>query len=286
MVDHSLTRMAQGGLCDQLGGGFFRYCIDSNWMIPHFEKMLYDNAQLIPLYAQRALIKKDDLFRNTALAAVAWVLREMRAPQGGFYASLNADSEGVEGKYYYWDRDEVRQALTFLEYSAIAGYFGLNKSPNFEGHWHLYIAERDESVHAEWLPGVKQKLLAVRENRIHPSCDKKILTSWNALMIKALVIASMALARPDFADAAQAALDFIIENSWQNQRLLAVWTEGHAHLPAYLDDYAFLLDALLEFLQIRWHDEYFQWAIILADQMLNYFYDDENGGFFYTADRS
>ncbi len=283
MLDHSLTRMAQGGLCDQLGGGFFRYCIDSNWMIPHFEKMLYDNAQLIPLYARRALIKNDDLFRNTALAAIDWVLREMRSPQGGFYATLNADSEGVEGKYYYWDRDEVRQALTFLEYSAIAGYFGLNKSPNFEGHWHLYIAERDESVHAEWLPGVKQKLLAVRENRIHPSCDKKILTGWNALMIKALVIASMALARPDFADAAQAALDFIIENSWQNQRLLAVWTEGRAHLPAYLDDYAFLLDALLEFLQIRWFDEYFQWAITLADQMLNYFYDGENGGFFYTA---
>lgn len=283
MCDHALTHMAQGGFFDQLGGGCFRYCIDVNWMIPHFEKMLYDNAQLIPLYAHLYLIKKDNLLKDTAIAAAEWALREMRAPQGGFYASLNADSEGVEGKYYYWDREQVRQTLSPIEYSGVAGYFGLNKPPNFEGHWHLYIAERDESIHAEWLAPAKKKLLAAREKRIHPSCDKKILTSWNALMIKGLTQAAMVFSRGDFADAAQTALDFIIENLWQDQRLLAVWTDGHAHLPAYLDDYAFLLQALLEFLQIRWRNEYLQWAIALADQMLDLFYDTEDGGFFYTA---
>lgn len=283
MVTHSLTRMAQGGFCDQLGGGFFRYCVDSHWMIPHFEKMLYDNAQLILLYAEITLFGDDKLFKEAAQTAADWALREMRAPQGGFYTSLNADSEGVEGKYYYWDRDDVRRVLTPLEYSAVAGYFGLNQPPNFDGHWHLFIAEQDASIHAPWLAASEKKLLAARRQRTAPSCDKKILTSWNALMIKALARVAMIFAREDFADAAQAALDCIIQNSWQNQRLSAVWTDGGAHVPAYLDDYAFLLDALLEFLQVRWKDEYWQWALQLADQLLDYFYDPPNGGFFYTA---
>jgi len=283
MLDYALTRMAQGGFTDQLGGGFFRYCIDANWMIPHFEKMLYDQAQLIPIYAIFSRIKNDSLLKDTALAALNWVMRDLRSPEGGFYATLNADSEGIEGKYYYWDRDEVRQVLTPLEYSAVAGYFGLNQPPNFEGHWHLWIAEKDASIHSEWLETAKAKLLAARTQRVAPSCDKKVLTGWNALMIKALVKSSQIFSRADFTEAAQTALNFISDHLWKDQRLLAVWTDGRAQLPAYLDDYAFLLDALLAFLQVRWRDDYFQWAIALADQLLAYFYDQENGGFFYTA---
>lgn len=283
MLMHSLTHMAQGGLYDQLGGGFFRYCIDSHWMIPHFEKMLYDNAQLMSIYAQCSLIKKNELFKKIVIETADWVAREMRSVQGGFYASLNADSEGIEGKYYYWDRNEIRKILSPLEYSAVSAYWGLNKLPNFEGHWHLFIAEQDESLYAEWLLAAKNKLLAAREKRVHPSCDKKIITSWNALMIKALTRSAMVFARADFAEAAQSALDCVIEHLWKHERLLTVYTDGKAHLRAYLDDYAFLLEALLDFLQIRWRDEYFQWALVLANQMLDYFYDAEKGGFFYTA---
>ncbi len=208
----------------------------------------------------------------------------MRSPHGGFYASLNADSEQIEGKYYYWDRDEIRQVLTGLEYSAVADYFGLNKPPNFEGHWHLFIAEQDKSITGEWLATAKKKLLAARDKRVRPSCDKKILTSWNALMIKALTKTAAIFSRDDLVKVAQTTLDFIFENLWKQQRLLAVYSGDTAHLPAYLDDYAFLLDALLDFLQVRWNEVYFQWARELADQLLDHFYDKEQGGFFYTAD--
>lgn len=284
MLSHSLIRMAQGGFCDQLGGGFFRYTVDGNWMIPHFEKMLYDNAQLIPLYAILSVLNQDTWLQSVALAAVAWAVREMRDPDGGFYATLNADSEGIEGKYYYWERDEIRKILTRLEYSAVVDYFGLNQPPNFEGHWHLFIATQDESIHGEWLAIAKEKLLAAREQRVHPSCDKKILTSWNALMIKGLVKTARLFSKTDLLTTAQTTLEFIRQNLWQNNRLLAVYSGGHAHLSAYLDDYVFLLDAILEYLQWQWRSEYFQWAQTLAEHILQHFYDADGGGFFYTAD--
>jgi len=283
MLAQALTKMAQGGLYDQLGGGFFRYSVDSHWLIPHFEKMLYDNAQLISVYAEFFLLTKENLFKKIVTETIQWALREMRSPEGGFYSSLNADSEGIEGKYYYWDRDELRQILTPFEYSAIVDYFGLKRPPNFEGHWHLYIAHDDKTIHEEWIAAAKKKLFAARDQRIRPSCDKKIITSWNALLIKALVKSAMIFDREDWADMAQQAINFVIENLWQNQRLLAVSTHGQSRIPAYLDDYAFLLAALLDFLQIRWSQEYLQWAQVLADQLLKYFYDAENGGFFYTA---
>ncbi len=281
-VEFSLTRMAQGGLQDQLGGGFFRYCVDSNWMIPHFEKMLYDNAQLIEIYAQMSLIKENSFFKETALAALSWVLREMHSTQGGFFSSLNADSEGVEGKYYYWDREEIRQILTHLEYTAILDYFALNKPPNFEGHWHLYIAEQDKMLYSQGLTSAKQKLLSVRQKRVHPSCDRKILTSWNALMIKAMATVAQTLDRSDMVKTAEDLLDFIKNNQWVNQRLLAVFAESRAHTTGLLDDYAFLFQAILQFLQVRWRNDFWQWAIELAEQLLKYFYDENNGGFYFT----
>lgn len=282
MVEFSLTRMAQGGLQDHLGGGFFRYCIDSNWMIPHFEKMLYDNAQLIGVYAQLGLLKGIPLFKDTALAILEWALREMYSPEGGFYSSLNADSEGVEGKYYFWDRDEVRQILTHLEYTAIADYFGLSKPPNFEGHWHLYIADQDHAIYSQGLVSAKNKLLKARNHRVRPSLDKKILTSWNALLIKAMSIAAAVLQQKDFMEAAESTLNFIKQHLWVNNRLLAVYADHQAYSQGLLDDYAFLLEALLKFLQLRWRNDLWQWAIELAEQLLNYFYDVDQGGFYYT----
>lgn len=282
-VEFSLMRMAHGGLQDQLGGGFFRYCIDSHWMIPHFEKMLYDNAQLIEIYVQMSRWQQgDSLFKDTALAAINWAMREMHSSQQGFFSSLNADSEGVEGKYYYWSRDELRQILTHLEYTAIADYFALNKPPNFEGHWHLYVSEQDQMLYSQGLTSAKQKLLAARQKRVPPSCDKKILTSWNALMIKALATAAQVLNRPDFAETAEQSLDFIKNNLWVNHRLLAVFTQSRAHTVGLLDDYTFLLQALLKFLQIRWRNDFWQWAIELTEQLLSYFYDADNGGFYFT----
>ena len=283
MVEHTLNRMALGGLQDQLGGGFFRYCVDGNWEIPHFEKMLYDNAQLIALYADCFTIHNDPLYQSAVFSTIDWVLKIMRAPNAGFYASVNADSEGIEGKYYYWDRDEIIKILSPLEYSSIADYFGLNRPPNFEGHWHLLIHERDASIQAEWLDIAKKKLLSVRNQRQLPSIDKKILTGWNGLMISALIKASKTFSKVNLVDEAENTLNFIFKNLWVEERLLAVWADHQAHLPAYLDDYVFLLKALLDFLQIRWNEQFLNWAIQLANQILEYFYDQDNGGFFFTA---
>ncbi|MBS0351101.1 MAG: thioredoxin domain-containing protein [Proteobacteria bacterium] len=283
MVNHSLHRMAQGGFTDQLGGGFYRYCIDANWLIPHFEKMLYDNAQLIELYSVVSQIQKHVFLKTVAEQALQWVNREMLAPEGGFYSSINADSEQVEGKYYYWDRNEVRQVLSHLEYTAIDDYFGLNRPPNFEGHWHLYIAVQDQSVYRQWLEPAKAKLLAARKRRVHPATDKKILTGWNALMIKAFATAAVKNLFPNAEKIAAQAINFIYEHLWQDQRLLAVYSQGQSRLPAYLDDYVFLLDALSYFLQIEWSARIFNWIKTLAQQILDRFYDQENGGFFFTA---
>ena len=199
-----------------------------------------------------------------------------------FIRVLNADSEGVEGKYYYWDRDEVRQLLTHLEYTAIADYFGLSSPPNFEGHWHLYIADQDHAIYSQGLSSAKNKLLRARNHRVRPSLDKKILTSWNALLIKAMSIAAAVIHQRDFADAAESTLNFIQQHLWVNNRLLAVYADHHAYSQGLLDDYAFLLDALLRFLQLRWRNDLWQWAIELAEQLLNYFYDANQGGFYYT----
>lgn len=283
MVKHALYSMARGGCYDQLGGGFFRYCLDANWRIPHFEKMLYDNAQLIPLYVCVGLMSADLFLQNIAVSTIHWALREMRAPGGGFYSSINAESEGEEGKYYVWDRQQVRDLLTHVEYTAIEAYFGLNQPPNFEGRWHIYLAPTDDSGLSEYIRRASEKLLSIREQRIHPTIDNKILTSWNALMLKALSIAALRLDRQDFIEIAETNLNFILNHIWKNNRLLAVYSQGPNELPGYLDDYAFLLDAVLNFLQAKWQDHYLQFAIDLADQMLEYFLDQENGGFFFTA---
>jgi uncharacterized protein YyaL (SSP411 family) len=284
MASLTLTGMAEGGLYDQLGGGFARYSVDASWTIPHFEKMLYDNAQLLGTYAAAAAVTGDKQFARIAGETADWVLRDMRAPQGGFYSSLDADSEGHEGRFYVWTAAEVRERLNEAEYAVFARRFGLDQAPNFEGRWHLRVrAPLQGAEEHRLIESARAKLLAVRTLRVWPGRDEKVLTSWNALMIRGLAIAARTLHRPDLADAATRAVDFIHRTLWQQGRLLATYKDGRAHLHAYLDDYAFLADALLELLQARWRDRDLEFAHVLAEAMLDRFADREGGGFYFTA---
>lgn len=293
MALFTLQKMAEGGIYDQLGGGFCRYSVDAEWTIPHFEKMLYDNGLLLRLYALAWKASGNPLYRRVALETGEWVVHEMRSPEGGFYSSVDADSEGEEGRYYVWSRSEVRALLSPAEQAVIALHYGLNQTPNFEGHWHLRVvlplpevAERVGKPLTEVemeLAGARAKLLAARQQRIRPGCDDKVLTSWNALMIKGLATAGRVLGQARFIDAAQQAFDFIHDSLWIDGRLRASWKEGRARFAAYLDDYAFLIDAALELLQCRWSSAYLNWTRELAEVLLAQFEDAVDGGFFFTA---
>ena len=293
MASLSLTRMGEGGIYDHLGGGFSRYSVDAEWTIPHFEKMLYDNGLLLCEYARAAVATGEALFADVAAQTAEWVLREMRSPEGGFYSSLDADSEGHEGKFYVWTRAEIQSLLSGSEYAAFSRRFGLTAAPNFEGAWHLRVREPVESIAPELahspaqvvalIAAAREKLLTARVMRVWPARDEKILTAWNALMIKGLAIAARVLRRTDLADAATAAVDFIRHMLWRDGRLLATYKNGRAHLPAYLDDYAFLVDALLELLQTRWRSSDLEFAQQLTEVLLAQFADGSGGGFYFTA---
>ncbi|NIR60910.1 MAG: thioredoxin domain-containing protein [Gammaproteobacteria bacterium] len=294
MAETTLRCMALGGINDQLGGGFCRYSVDAHWMIPHFEKMLYDNGPLLALYSEAWQATGEPLFRRVAEETAEWVLREMQSPEGGYYASLDAESEGEEGKFYVWAREEVQALLTEEEYQAFAPRFGLDRAPNFEGRWHLHafedmevIAARlqvDEPTLAERLARARAKLFAARERRARPGRDEKILTSWNALMIKGMAAAGRRLDRGDLIDSAAHALDFLRTRLARDGRLLASYKDGQAQHTGYLDDYAFLIDAALELLAARWRDGDLAFTIELAEALLAHFEDAEHGGFYFTAD--
>ncbi len=296
MATLTLTRMAEGGIYDQLGGGFCRYSVDAQWMIPHFEKMLYDNGQLLAVSAQCAVATGDELFRRVTEETADWLRRDMEHPQGGYYSTLDADSEGHEGKFYVWHRDEIRRLAEPGEYEVLVRRFGLQNEPNFEGRWHLYCSEPMSSVAtsldlsetdaATRLASGRQRLLDFRNRRIHPARDEKILTAWNGLAIYGMAAASRALSRPDYAASASRAVAFLREHCWQDERLLAVFSNGQARFSAYLDDHAFLAWGLLELLQTRWHGRWLSWIVDLCETMLTHFADTPNGGFFFTADDS
>ncbi|HXQ64555.1 MAG TPA: thioredoxin domain-containing protein [Steroidobacteraceae bacterium] len=295
MATLTLTRMAEGGLYDHVGGGFARYSVDAYWMIPHFEKMLYDNGPLLALYADAATATGDALFRAAANGTADWVLREMQAPAGGFYSSLDADSEGEEGKFYVWDASEVERLVTREEYAALARRFGLDRDPNFEHrHWYLHAfvavdaiaraAGVESSIIDARLAGALGKLFTAREARIRPGRDDKILSSWNGLMIRGLAIASRALGRDDLATSATRAVDFLKSALWRDGRLFATHKDGRSQLPAYLDDYLFVAEALLELLATRWRSADLEFAIALVEVALEHFEDRALGGFWFTAD--
>ena len=276
MAHTTLRRMCEGGIYDQLGGGFCRYSVDAQWMIPHFEKMLYDNGPLLGLLADAWRATGDALYARCAAETAGWLMREMQSPEGGYYSSLDADSEGHEGKFYVWDPEEVRALLTPGEYAAAATHFGLDQPPNFENrHWHLYVAQPGEAA--------KQKLFEAREKRIRPGRDEKILVSWNALAIRGMARAGRAFGEDVWTASARRALGFIRASMWRDGRLLATYKDGRAHLNAYLDDYALLIAALLELMQDEFSAADLKWAMGLADVLLEQFEDPAGGGFYFTA---
>jgi len=289
----TLQRMAAGGIHDQIGGGFCRYAVDQYWLIPHFEKMLYDNGQLLGLYADAWHISRDDSYKEVALALTSWLLREMQSPTGAFYSSLDADSEGAEGRFYIWDPDSAQALLTSDEYQLAARLYGLDQPANFEGHWHLHISQPLSTISTDTgltpeqahglLSSVRIKLLAAREQRIRPGRDDKILTAWNALAIKGLAQAAIRFTDTELQHVAESALDFIHKQLWRNGRLLVTHKDGRSHLNAYLDDYAYLLDAILCLLQGRWSGQWLEFARQIADAAIDHFYDQQGHGFFFTS---
>jgi uncharacterized protein YyaL (SSP411 family) len=285
MATLTLKRMAEGGIYDQLGGGFCRYSVDAGWMIPHFEKMLYDNGPLHALYSQASVATGDGFFRQVAIETAAWALREMRSPEGGFYAALDADSEGHEGRYYAWQRDDIAALTTPEEYRVLARRYGLEREPNFEGAWHLHcVAELQDPAEQALLDSGRAARSFARERRVRPGLDDKVLTGWNGLMIRGLAISGRLLGAPGHIEAAMQAADCLRRHCWRDGGLLAVWKPGAARLPAYLDDHAFLLDGLLELLQARFRSTDLEFARDLAEALLARFADRERGGFWFTAE--
>jgi len=294
MATLTLTRMAEGGIYDQVGGGFARYSVDAEWAIPHFEKMLYDNAWLMDAYADAWAVTRDPLYARVCAETAGWVMREMQAPGGGYYSSLDADSEGEEGKYYVWSVDEIRALLPKEEFEVASFVYGLDRPPNFERHaWHLTVARPlaelargmglNEGEGQVLLDSARRKLRAARDKRVRPGLDDKVLTSWNALMIAGMARAARVFGEPEWLASARRALDHIRTTLWRDGRLLATAKDGHAHLDAYLDDHAFLLAALIELLQARFEPGDLAWAIEVGDALMDRFHDAAEGGFFFTA---
>jgi hypothetical protein len=278
----TLRRMCEGGIYDQLGGGFCRYSVDAHWTIPHFEKMLYDNGPLLALLADAWLVGGEALFARCAHETAGWMMREMQSPEGGYYSSLDADSEHEEGKFYVWTQQEVQSLLTADELRVVARHYGLDQPPNFENkQWHLRVAQPCESEGL--LDSAKAKLLAARDKRVRPGRDEKILVSWNALAIRGMAHAGRVLGRADWLASARRAAQFIRATLWRDGRLLATYKDGRAHLNAYVDDHAFLIAALLELMQASFDPEDLEFACRLADVLLEQFEDGQDGGFFFTA---
>ena len=294
MAALTLTRMAEGGLYDHVGGGFARYSVDRYWMIPHFEKMLYDQGPLLGLLADAATATGEALFRQAALGTADWCVQVLQGADGGFCSSLDADSQGHEGLYYVWDREEIRALLAPATYAIFSARFGLEEAPNFEGRsWHLHayrpvaeIAERagiSEGQAAAMIGAGLDLLRAARARRVAPARDDKVLPAWNGLMIRGLATAARRLGRPDYAQAAGRALDFARSVLWHDGRLCAVHRDGHSRYMACLDDYVFLAEAALELLQCRYSATDLAFAIALVDAALAHFEDRDEGGFWFTA---
>ena len=293
MALQMLSAMANGGIYDQIGGGFCRYSVDERWNIPHFEKMLYDNGQLLFLYCDGWQISKNPRYQQIVEETVTWLVREKTDKQGAFYSSLDADSldahgHSEEGAFYVWQPDAVKALLTPEEFAVASSCFGFDRAANFEGvAWNPYLARLPEHDEIVSLMSAQTKLFAAREKRTRPGRDDKILTSWNALAIKGLARAGRVFNRPDWVKLAQSAVDFIRNNMWVNEQLLATCKDDgsgnyHAHLNAYLDDYAFLLDALIELLQADCRSQDLEFARDLAEALLENF-ESADGGFYFTS---
>lgn len=287
MVETTLDRMARGGMFDQLGGGFHRYSTDDRWLIPHFEKMLYDNALLVRTYVQAAQLTGNPGYAWTARACCDYVLREMTAPEGGFYSAQDADSEGEEGRFFVWSPAEVKAVLGEEDGDLFCRTYGVTAGGNFEhtGKSALWLPEPLGTPElACRMAGLRQKLLAEREKRVKPGRDEKILADWNGLMIRALAEAGVALDEPRYLDAALKAAGFCLAHMKRDGRLLHTWGRGEARLMAYLDDYAFLAAGCLALLEATGQGRWLMEALDLSETLAQRFADPAGGGFFFTAD--
>jgi uncharacterized protein YyaL (SSP411 family) len=294
MLRHTLTRMARGGIYDQLGGGFHRYSVDGQWLVPHFEKMLYDNAQLASLYLHGWLATGDPVYRRIAEETLDYVRREMTHPAGGFYSAQDADSEGVEGKFFVWSADEIRAVLgdPALARAALA-YWGVDDGPNFEGHSILFVPREPEEVAGtlgltvdELMAAIgraRALLHAAREPRVHPALDDKVLASWNGLMLAAFAEAASVLGRADYLAAAVRNAEFLGKQMVRDGRLLRSWKDGQARITGYLEDYSMVAAGLLSLYEAtfdrRWLDE----SRRLAEEALRLFWSADREAFFDTG---
>ncbi len=280
MAPGTLAAMAAGGIYDQVGGGFARYAVDGAWTVPHFEKMLYDNALLARVYLHGWQVTRQPRFRRVCCETLDWVLGEMRGPEGGFYSALDADSEGVEGRFYVWTVDELRHELGPLADEAIA-YFGATELGNFEHGANVLQAKGAEP---ERLTEIRALLQAARAKRVRPGLDDKRLTAWNSLMIASLAEAGGALERSDYVEAAVAGTEFVVSAlRAPDGGLLRTWKEGPGTIGAYLEDYAFLLDALITVYETTFEERFYLEAVRIAGEMIKRFADPDQGGFFTTA---
>ena len=293
MVEHTLQKMAYGGIYDQVGGGFHRYSTDAYWLVPHFEKMLYDNALLARLYLHAWQITGNPLYRRITEETLDYVLREMTDPAGGFYSAQDADSEGVEGKFFVWTPDELRPLLGD-DADLIMGYYGVTDRGNFEGSNILNIPRPpdefadqqgiSEDSLFDAIARARSTLLEVRERRIHPLLDDKVLTAWNGLMLRAFAEAGAALDRSDYLDAARHNAAFLLDTMRDsNGRILRTWRGGQAKLLGYLEDYACLADGLVSLHEATLEPRWIQEAVTVADGMVSLFWDDPVGGFYDTG---
>jgi uncharacterized protein len=282
-VERTLDAMMAGGIYDQLGGGFARYSVDAAWRVPHFEKMLYDNALLARAYLHGWQALGHERYRRICQETLDWALREMRGPEGGFYAALDADSEGEEGRFYVWTPAQLREALG-EDAAAAIDFFGVTEAGNFEGRNVLHRAGGAAAPEPDGLEAARRALLAARGGRVRPGLDDKRLAAWNALMLAALAEAGAALGRADYLDAARRCADFVLgEMRDEEGRLLRTYKHGGARLNAYLEDHAFLLEALLTLYEASFEARWFEAAKALAQTTIARFGDAERGGFFSTS---
>jgi uncharacterized protein len=283
VVELTLDRMLAGGIYDQLGGGFARYSVDPVWLVPHFEKMLYDNGLLARAYLHGWQALGHERYRRVCEETLDWMLREMRGPEGGFYSALDADSEGVEGKFYVWTPAQIREVLGEAA-EPVIDYYGASEGGNFEGGNILHLAGGAEAPAPEGLAEARQALLEARAQRVWPGLDDKRLASWNALAIAALADAGAVLDREDYLDAARAGAEFVLRSLRDpDGRLLRTYKDGRAHLNAYLEDHAFLLEALLALYESSFEGRWFGEAQALAETTIERFGDPERGGFYSTS---
>jgi uncharacterized protein YyaL (SSP411 family) len=293
MVTHTCRKMAEGGLYDQLGGGFHRYSTDARWLVPHFEKMLYDNAQLSRLYLHVWQATKDDFFRRVAVETLEYVAREMTGEGGGFYSTQDADSEGVEGKFFVWSREELARLLGEEDAALVAAYYDVTAEGNFEGENILNTPRPAEEVAldlrvstGELLQAVERArpiLFAEREKRVKPGRDEKVIAAWNGMMLQSFAEAAAVLEREDFRAVAEGNAAFTLERLRDEAGLLHVYKDGRAKQRAFLDDYACVASGLLSLYETTGHVRWARECLALTEQMNAEFWDGEDGGFFYTG---